>query len=945
MPKSIPPNFFKTSLPIALVAGGAGFIGSQLCQKLLAKNLRVICLDNWRAGAKENISGFSDNPNFFLFERDLTKRLPASIKKTDYIFHLTGVELHSSSGEVSIEELETNSVGARNLLELAQEKKSRFVLVTTSAVNPSGVEVRKFAEVLTREYGEKRGVDARIVRLGDVYGPRMPFSPANILRVLIKQAAYSEPLLLPADEYPLFPVFTNDAVEGIVKAVFSSGIKSVFLAGPKIKTSEITRVIRRVKEQETGESLAVRFSDQAYPKRETAEDVLSDEKGLFHWEPQVSLEEGIKKTLDWFSEHKRGIIRAGEVKMDFQETPPMDLQAPASKEAPRNRPLIFATMGVFLLTILSPFLALGVGLIELSLVRKDIFAGRAESAEKWSGRSADLFGFSQTGFLIFEKIPGVKNEAGELKKKARLFGQLSELLEENSRTAVEIMSLGKKVFQAEEALAQELADRISVELAETEKQLGFIEADYGRSELELKPPVLFFIDASWGISFDLGEIRRTLRAAAEILPYLPELLGQDAPKKYLVLFQNNAELRPTGGFIGSFALATFYKGRLVDLNVQDVYEADGQLKGHVEPPPPIEKYLGEAGWFLRDSNWSPDFPTSAQRAAWFIDKELGLSIDGVVAVDLELAKGLIAETGEVELPDFGDVVTPKNLYEKTQYAAEGNFFPGSKAKKNFLTALNRAILLRLVENPEQNLAGLGKAFFSALETRHAAIWTSTPGVNSALQEAGWNGSLKSMPCSQNQEGCLASSLQVVEANLGVNKANYFLERNYSLNISVSRQKIIYTLVVSYKNNSQAGVWPGGDYKNYMRLFVPKGAGFLSASLVDSSTGRQEELAIEIGEELGRKTGGMLFVVPAGEARDIVAVWEEKINFANKGEFLLLWQKQMGTPADLVRLKFSLPPGFKIAAVPEPALTQESQVGYNTALTKDLLIKLSWQPEN
>lgn len=94
------------------------------------------------------------------------------------------------------------------------------------------------------------------------------------------------------------------------------------------------------------------------------------------------------------------------------------------------------------------------------------------------------------------------------------------------------------------------------------------------------------------------------------------------------------ELRSTGGFIGSFAVLSFENGKLYDMPIYDVYDADGQLKGHVEPPKPIKNILGEANWYLRDSNFDPDFPTSARRAEWFMKKTLNLDLDGTIAVNV-----------------------------------------------------------------------------------------------------------------------------------------------------------------------------------------------------------------------------------------------------------------------------------------------------------------------
>lgn len=193
------------------------------------------------------------------------------------------------------------------------------------------------------------------------------------------------------------------------------------------------------------------------------------------------------------------------------------------------------------------------------------------------------------------------------------------------------------------------------------------------------------------------------------------MLGMNAPKKYLILFQNNMELRPTGGFIGSFALITFEKGRMNQIVVNDVYSADGQLKGHVDPPEPIRRYLGEANWYLRDSNWDPNFKSSAIKAEWFLDKELNQKVDGVISIDLYLIQELLKITGPIYLSDFNKTIDSSNLYLTTQSEVEDNFFPGSTKKASFLTALSRSLITEIENLDSKSYQLFSKPYIKALK--------------------------------------------------------------------------------------------------------------------------------------------------------------------------------------------------------------------------------------
>lgn len=935
MPKFLPTNFLKTSKPIAVVAGGAGFIGAHLCEKLLAKNIKVICLDNWQTGVRENVKHLLENPIFFLLERDTARGLPKNLIKVDYVFCPLELDNPKDDNGLPLGMLEASSVGIRNLLELAREKKARFLLVLITytgdrfeeglerPLSPQGVQ--GFAEALVWEYGRKKEIDVRVVRLQDVYGPRMALSPGALFVQFIKQMVYQRPLQVFGQfEEPVFPIFIDEAVAGIEKAMFAGAARreTTTIRGPKTPFSFLVEAAERIQ----GHNL-----------------------------PRTELETGLQKTLEWFLQKQTKISKIvmtqrrtdfwdGEERIDEHgENGEKDIQ----KTGRTKRKKIW--LGPALLLVLLfwffalPFVEIGTGIFALSFGKKAIVAQDTEAGLFWIRQAGLLFRWSKEGFLRWSAVPGLGKESVRFSKNAQVWEELSLLGESAGRALAHAKGVALGVFGKQQSSLETESQILSVQFQEMESKLAFLVADLGQDNFRAVFPGL----SLWEESIDLAELRRTARAASDIFPHLNQLLGGKGKRRYLVLFENNAELRPTGGFIGSFGVATFEQGKLTGLDVQDVYSADGQLKGHVEPPPAIKQYLGEANWYLRDSNFSPDFPVSAQRAAWFIDKELGLTIDGVIAVDLEFVKKVLTETGEVELPDFGETITADNLYEKAQFAAEGDFFPGSRAKKNFLAALARALLLGFAEEPEEKLLPTARAAFWALGTRHAAVWTTNREVNNALKEAFWDGAIRDVSCTKTKKTCIPDYLQVVEANLGVNKANYFLDRAYSLEISVGPQKISHNLTISYKSRSQPGVWPGGDYKNYLRLFVPKGTSFISASVLKGESGEKEELEMEIGEETERTVGAVLANVPAQEKRELKVAWEMPTqNFTEDGQLLFLWQKQMGTGQDPVWARISLPSGrYRISASPAPTLTQGNTVGYNTNLARDLFINLLWQPEN
>jgi hypothetical protein len=152
----------------------------------------------------------------------------------------------------------------------------------------------------------------------------------------------------------------------------------------------------------------------------------------------------------------------------------------------------------------------------------------------------------------------------------------------------------------------------------------------------------------------------------KILPYFDDLLAKDSEKKYLLLFANNMELRPGGGFIGSFGVLTTKNYALNNIQIYDVYDADGQLTAHIEPPPAIRNYLNQPHWFLRDSAFSPDFLENYEQAKFFLEKEMNLSrFSGAILVTTTAIENILDAFGNLYLPEFQETVNKKNFYLKT----------------------------------------------------------------------------------------------------------------------------------------------------------------------------------------------------------------------------------------------------------------------------------------
>lgn len=455
----------------------------------------------------------------------------------------------------------------------------------------------------------------------------------------------------------------------------------------------------------------------------------------------------------------------------------------------------------------------------------------------------------------------------------------------------------------------------------------------------------------------LADIRQSSGDIDKLLSLFVSMAGFREPRTYLVLFQNSMELRPTGGFIGSLGLASFDTGRMTNLDIQDVYTFDGQLKGHVDPPGPIKDLLGQEHWYLRDSNWDPDFKEAATRASWFYEKESGSAVNGVIAINTPLITSLLEATGPIELPDYHDRITAENFYGKSLYYTQNEFFPGSTQKKDFLGSLARVLLDTITAKERTNTTKLFRAVTIALKSHDLMMMMTDPQLQTLIDHYGWAGRSPSGEGCQGTEinTCLTDPFMSVESNMGVNKVNYFVTRTLKREIAVradgSREEHA-TLTV----HNGAGGTNNLPYRSYIRFLLP-----LDSSLVSVTSGGVPVPARKGGKvpplpyvettplASGQSVVGVALDVPPGTDKNLVLFYTmlQPLGFGPGGGALdIVMQKQPGVTDENVNTVVSYPAGWTAAIennqespAPTDFIAKPGQLTYNMVLTRDYITRI------
>lgn len=316
------------TLPISIVTGGAGFIGSNLCLELIRKGYFVYCIDNLLTGNKANIEPLLKDPHFVFLNHDVIMPLPEDFTKKlesiSCIFHLASPASPPKYRKWSIETMRVNSVGTYNMLSLAvKHPGTRFLLASTSEiygnplvhpqtedyygnVNTVGIrscydESKRFAESLTMEFLRKKDVAVRIVRIFNTYGPRMEKSDGRVVSNFINQALTGKPLTIYGDGSQTRSLcFVSDLVGGLIKMIEKDGIDGEVINMGNPNELTVKEIAETILELTNSPSHLVKEKEKDIDDPDRRKPDISKAKRILDWEPKVSVREGLLKTIDYF---------------------------------------------------------------------------------------------------------------------------------------------------------------------------------------------------------------------------------------------------------------------------------------------------------------------------------------------------------------------------------------------------------------------------------------------------------------------------------------------------------------------------------------------------------------------------------------------------------------------------------------------------------------------
>jgi hypothetical protein len=613
------------------------------------------------------------------------------------------------------------------------------------------------------------------------------------------------------------------------------------------------------------------------------------------------------------------------------------------------------------------FVAIGLGLVGLwggrvlhagLQLRADV---RALERALWSEGPPDLRGLCEAAGRSDRSLRILQEEAGFLVR-------LAAGLREDWQSLPSFLTAARHLAAAGEALCAALGpdpealsgaasswERALVRLSESQEALrrAAAEASAARAawrqvRREGLPPALRPAAAR------LEEGLPMLEAGLQLTALLPDLLGMEGPRTYLILAQNEDELRPTGGFLTGVGEVRLDRGRITSIVFYDSYAVDDFSRPYPDPPAPLREYMGIDLWVFRDSNWSPDFPTSARQALSLYRPGRPVAVDGVLALDQRALQEIVRALGPLRVEGHAEPITGENVlaYIRRAWAPEGGQLTPEwwRRRKSFMEPLAHAIRQRLEESHAVQGPFL-RALFRLLQEKHLLLYFTRPEAQAALASLGWDGSLR------RGEG---DFWMAVDANVGYNKANARVRQAFLYEVDLDREPSLGRLTIVYTHTAPPG-YPcvpeirydaiyermmDRCYWDYLRVFIPWGSRLMEDAPVPVPasalrTGRPDPGSARLlrAEEGPFAVVATLLVIPPGAVQARSFAWTLSPTAlrweGEKGCYTLRVPKQPGTTGHPLRVRVRFPPDWVLEeAEPVPAAVAEGHVEFQTRLDQD-----------
>ncbi len=427
----------------------------------------------------------------------------------------------------------------------------------------------------------------------------------------------------------------------------------------------------------------------------------------------------------------------------------------------------------------------------------------------------------------------------------------------------------------------------------------------------------------------ISAARKVVNQLIGITPLLAQL-QLPTSSTWLVLLQDNSEIRPTGGFIEGLALVEIADGKIKHSQFLSTLEADQRLRGQVTPPADLRQATGENSWYLRDANWDPDFATTATRTAWFVQKEFDQEVAGGVGINLNTLRQMLDILGPINIPAYGGKLIADNLW--ASYLSNLQF---DSSQPKLLPHLAEELYAASQTASSSQLYQLASLVLADLESRQIQAMALT---NPNLVPLSWRGQLTLPECVSTYP-CVNSQVYLVDSNVGINKVDVDITRQLAIQTTVATDQITSIYTWTYHHQGTATAWPGGDYKDWVRIYLPTLAQIKQVKLGEIDITDTVNPVVEHG--LTKLS--LLLPLGVGESQQLSLEFAMPIPSAPRWGYQLTLPNQPGVAPYPVSLTVNYPTTWWVSSSLPAQIASGGSLGYNALTNRYLRWNFDWVP--
>lgn len=989
----------KGQTPVSIIVHGGDYTGYLLSKTLLEQGSQVVIIDRYTSQSKQYFAELRKTGKVSFIDFKGIKSFYEKIARIDYLFYLLGEKLEKDTNIDSKDFLQESGYLGLSL-ESAQKFKAKISLVTSLRLNRelsnrvnnektgkstpySPLELQRYAENYTAEFVDKSKGNVRILRLGTVIGKGITKVTDKTLDRLFNDATQKPQIEILGEGLEIHNlIHETDATYGILKLTFDDSTKGEVISLCNKNDYTTLSISYKLLELDV-EAKAIKFTeseDEKYILQDLY--IPAPNASQFSWKQNLSLEEAIIEQVKSYYERS-------DKKWD------LDSNINLKKKSNEDISNISKTkLGMVVQKILSPFknifnseklfseisywgITKFVGILILSILSiyyiispilgislgAYLISSQTEKL-KQSFASFDFDSVSKDSVNIYTNLKRVENNISRLSwaftltNNRELYSDTTQILQGSGYAldsiqdlSVGLKPLGQYIKDFKPAVGfgnDEVATTVEYReylLAINDNRYNLQEGIYKMSlaqnlisTVNTKSFPTFLQENILKYKEFITEINDTVLPLEKVSEFLPDLLGVNERKRYVILLQNDGEIRGTGGWISSYGILSIEGGQIRELFVDDIYNAEGtiKVKGNTyRAPTSMIRALGDTPYSFSLVNWDPNLDTVMTNTEQFVyDLGKGNKIDGVITIDTVFLQKLLDKWGGIEVPGESEIITSSNLYSKI-FEMHEDFTPGSSRKATFLASLADRAVTKILSSDFNGYKEISDVISQSLEEKHLQATFKNTLAKAYFDKNNWDGNLDSK--------YLSAPIDI-DWNWGGNKANLYIKKNHTLEINIKDENTIdYKYQIAIENNSTSNTYPEGEYLNYIRIFMPMDVTPLGISGLKDNK-------YDVYNEGGYKIIGGWFNIPVGENK----IFEVSYRLTNTGnESFPLHKsdthysmdvdiyKQPGSRKDAYNINITYPDTWEIENS-EGMTKIGNQLNRRFELATDENFKVSWQ---